>query len=51
NTGPTIGAFGPTQTWSSLHWSSMIITSVMMWLGRLELLTVIVLLSPRVWKN
>ncbi|MBO58000.1 MAG: hypothetical protein CMA77_03275 [Euryarchaeota archaeon] len=51
NTGPTIGAFGPTQTWSSLHWTSMIITSIMMWLGRLELLTVIVLLSPRVWKK
>ena len=51
NTGPTLGAFGPTQTWSSLHWSSMIITSLMMWLGRLELLTVIVLLTPRVWKK
>ena len=51
NTGPTLGAFGPTKTWSSLHWSSMIITSLMMWLGRLELLTVIVLLTPRVWKK
>ena len=51
NTGPTLGAFGPTQTWASLHWSSMIITSLMMWLGRLELLTVIVLLTPRVWKK
>ena len=51
NTGPTLGAFGPTQTWASLHWTSMIITSLLMWLGRLELLTVIVLLTPRVWKR
>jgi Trk-type K+ transport system membrane component len=29
----------------------MIITSLLMWLGRLELLTVIVLLTPRVWKR
>ena len=51
NTGPTLGAFGPTQTWASLHWTSMIVTSLMMWLGRLELLTVIVLLTPRVWRR
>jgi trk system potassium uptake protein TrkH len=51
NTGPTLGAFGPTQTWASLSWGSMLLTSGLMWLGRLELLTVLVLISPRVWKK
>ena len=51
NTGPALGSFGPTQTWASLHWTSLIITATLMWLGRLELLTVIVLLSIRVWKE
>jgi trk system potassium uptake protein TrkH len=51
NTGPALGSFGPTQTWASLHWTSLILTATLMWLGRLELLTVIVLLSIRVWKE
>jgi len=51
NTGPALGSFGPTQTWASLHWTSLIVTATLMWLGRLELLTVIVLLSIRVWKE
>ncbi len=51
NTGPALGSLGPTQTWASLHWTSLLITSTLMWLGRLELLTVIVLLSIRVWKE
>ncbi len=51
NTGPALGSFGPTQTWASLHWTSLLVTATLMWLGRLELLTVIVLLSIRVWKE
>lgn len=51
NTGPALGSLGPTQTWASLHWTSLIVTSGLMWLGRLELLTVVVLLSLRVWKE
>jgi trk system potassium uptake protein TrkH len=51
NTGPALGSFGPTQTWAGLHWSSLLVTATLMWLGRLELLTVIVLLSIRVWKE
>ncbi|MDP6379611.1 MAG: TrkH family potassium uptake protein [Candidatus Thalassarchaeaceae archaeon] len=51
NTGPALGSLGPTQTWASLNWVSLIITSGLMWLGRLELLTVIVLVSLRVWKK
>jgi len=49
NTGPALGAFGPTATWAALSEPSMVIATMLMWLGRLELLTVLVLLHPRTW--
>jgi len=49
NTGPALGAFGPTSTWATMSEPTMIIASLLMWLGRLELLTVLVLLHPRTW--
>ena len=51
NTGPALGAFGPTATWASLGEPSLIIASLLMWLGRLELLTVLVLLHPKTWRS
>ncbi len=51
NTGPAMDSLGPTQTWGSLNWFSLFITSILMWLGRLELLTVLVLVSIKVWKE
>tara|TARA_Y100001970_G_scaffold166768_1_gene204148 strand:- start:159300 stop:160871 length:1572 start_codon:yes stop_codon:yes gene_type:complete len=51
NTGPALGAFGPTATWASLSEPSMFIATLLMWLGRLELLTVLVLLHPRTWSR
>ncbi len=49
NTGPALGAFGPTATWAALSEPSMLIATMLMWLGRLELLTVLVLLHPKTW--
>ena len=49
NTGPALGAYGPTSTWASLSHPSLLISTFLMWLGRLELLTVLVLLHPRTW--
>jgi trk system potassium uptake protein TrkH len=51
NTGPALGAFGPTTTWAGLNWYSLIYTSLLMWAGRLELLTVLVLFHPRTWRS
>ena len=51
NTGPALGAFGPTATWATLSEPSMLIATLLMWLGRLELLTVLVLLHPRTWSG
>jgi len=51
NTGPALGALGPTATWASLSSPSLIISTFLMWLGRLEILTVLVLLHPRTWES
>jgi trk system potassium uptake protein TrkH len=51
NTGPALGAFGPTATWAALSEPSMLIATMLMWLGRLELLTVLVLLHPKTWSG
>jgi trk system potassium uptake protein TrkH len=51
NTGPALGAFGPTSTWASLNWYSLFYTSILMWAGRLELLTVLVLFHPKTWRK
>jgi trk system potassium uptake protein TrkH len=51
NTGPALGAYGPTSTWASLNWPTLIWTSLLMWAGRLELLTVLVLFHPRTWRS
>ena len=54
NTGPALGSFGPANaasTWSDLNPLSMFVSTILMWLGRLELLTVLVLLHPRTWSS
>ncbi len=51
NTGPALGAFGPTSTWAGLNWYSLFYTSLLMWAGRLELLTVLVLFHPKTWRS
>ena len=51
NTGPALGAFGPTSTWAGLNWYSLFYSSLLMWAGRLELLTVLVLFHPRTWRT
>jgi trk system potassium uptake protein TrkH len=51
NTGPALGSFGATDTWSSMNTPALMWTSALMWLGRLELLTALILLHPRTWRN
>ena len=46
NTGPTLGDYGPSNTWASMGTPSLIITSILMWFGRLELMTALLLLHP-----
>ncbi len=49
NTGPAMGEYGPSNTWASLGTPSLMITTILMWFGRLELMTALLLLHPRTW--
>lgn len=52
NVGPGIGVrIGPAGNYSSLGHSSLWVLSAAMLLGRLEFMTVIVMLAPRFWKD
>ena len=51
NTGPALGSYGPTATWSNMGEVTLFWTSILMWFGRLELLTVLVLLHPKTWSD
>ncbi len=49
NTGPTLGNYGPSNTWADMGSPSLVVTSILMWFGRLELMTALLLLHPRTW--
>jgi trk system potassium uptake protein TrkH len=49
NIGPGLDSIGPMASFGSLHTISKMALIVAMWLGRLELMTVLVLLRPDVW--
>jgi len=51
NVGPGLGGVGPGSNYAGLHDAAKVILTICMWLGRLELFTVIMLFSPRFWKG
>lgn len=51
NIGPGFEAVGPMENFAELHPVAKIILTLGMWMGRLELLTVLVLLHPDVLRN
>lgn len=51
NTGPTLGNFGPSNTWEGMNSAALIFSSILMWFGRLELLTAVILIHPRTWRR
>lgn len=51
NVGPGFNRFGPTDNYSELPGLGKLVLIVCMWIGRLEILTVLVLLIPDFWKN
>ncbi len=51
NTGPTLGDYGPSSTWAGMNSGALLITSILMWFGRLELLTAVILMHPRTWRR
>ncbi len=51
NVGPGLNRFGPTNNFSDLSVPGKLILIICMWIGRLEILTVLVLLIPDFWKD
>ena len=51
NTGPALGDYGPSNTWAGMNSGALLITSVLMWFGRLELLTAVILIHPHTWRR
>jgi len=51
NVGPGLGGVGPGSNYASLPGAAKFILIICMWLGRLELFTVLMLFSPRFWKG
>jgi trk system potassium uptake protein TrkH len=51
NTGPTLGDYGPEETWATMNSGALLFTSILMWFGRLELLTAIIVLHPHSWRR
>ena len=52
NVGPTLGTdIGPVMSWSSLPESVKWMCSLLMLMGRLEIMTVLVIFTPTFWKD
>lgn len=51
NIGPALGALGPTCNFADLHWATLILMSLLMALGRLELFAILVLFVPSLWRK
>ena len=51
NVGPSIGGFGPTETYAALPDFAKWYLSVLMLIGRLELFTILILFLPSFWRK
>jgi trk system potassium uptake protein TrkH len=51
NVGPGFGAVGPMGSYAGLHPLSKIVLTLEMWIGRLEVLTVLVLIRWEIWRS
>jgi len=49
NIGPGFNQVGPMAHYADLHPVSKVVLTAAMWIGRLEVLTVLALLRPEVW--
>ena len=50
NVGPGFNQVGPMANFADLHPISRIVLTLAMWIGRLEVLTVLVILRPEAWR-
>ncbi len=51
NIGPGLGAVGPANSYASFTAASKIVMTVLMWAGRLEVITLLAILTPKYWRE
>ena len=51
NVGPALGDLGPAENYALLNHFSKLVLSLLMLMGRLELMPLLVLLNPATWRN
>jgi len=51
NVGPGLGTVGPIYSFAQIHPAGKVLLILCMWIGRLEVVTVLVLLMPEFWKK
>jgi trk system potassium uptake protein TrkH len=51
NVGPAFGTLGPYSHFGDLHPASKVVLTLAMWIGRLEVITVLVILRPEAWRT
>jgi trk system potassium uptake protein TrkH len=51
NIGPGFGAVGPMASYAPLHPVSKVVLTLLMWIGRLEVMTVLVFLRFEPWRS
>ncbi len=51
NIGPGFGDVGPMASFASLHPISKVVLTLQMWIGRLEVMTVLVFLRLEPWRS
>jgi trk system potassium uptake protein TrkH len=51
NVGPGFGQVGPMANYADLHPISRVVLTAAMWIGRLEVITVLVILRPEAWRS
>jgi trk system potassium uptake protein TrkH len=51
NVGPGFGMVGPANSFAQIHPAGKMLLFLCMWIGRLEVVTALVLLVPEFWKK
>ena len=51
NVGPAFGIAGPFESYEPFPWSTKLVMTFLMWVGRIEIIPVLVLLTPSYWRT
>ncbi len=51
NVGLPLNELGPDMAWSDMHWGTKWLCSLLMLMGRLEILNVLIILTPSYWQD